>query len=106
MGISAEQRYPAGSWEAWAGFFAGYGQFSVEYRDAAGFTRFESRFIGSGATAGLRWPSNSSLSFFLRSGYLWLPAAGSWHGNLAGRMAKTYYDLSAPFGQSGIDWIF
>lgn len=106
VGIFAEQRYPGSSWEVTAGFFTGYGLFGVEYRDAVGYSRFESRFIGTGGTAGARWPTHTRLSFFLRSGYFWLPAAGAWHGTLAGKMAKTYYDLSAPFAQVGMDLLF
>jgi hypothetical protein len=103
-GITAEQRYGgSSSVEILAGFFAGLGQFQVEYRNAAGYTRFDSRFVGSGATAGLHWPANSSVSFLIRTGYLWLPAAGDWQGPLAGSIAKTYFDLSAPFGQAALD---
>jgi len=103
--LVAEQRYPGNGWEVTAGFIAGYGQFAVDYRGAA-YSRFESRFIGSGATAGLRWPTEARMSFFIRSGYLWLPANGAWHGDVSARMAKTYYDLSAPFAQAGADIIF
>ena len=105
VGLVAEQRYPGNGWEVTAGFFTGYGQFSVDYRGAA-YTRFDSRFVCSGATAGARWPTDGTMSFFIRSGYLWIPASGAWHGDLASKMAKTYYDLSAPFGQVGIDLMF
>lgn len=105
VALLAEQRYPGNGWEVTAGFLMGYGQFAVDYR-GLDYSRFESRFYGSGGTAGLRWPTEARLSFFIRSGYLWLPANGTWHGALSGKMAKTYYDLSAPFGQAGMDLVF
>jgi hypothetical protein len=106
VGLYAEQRYPANSWEVLAGFYAGYGQFAYEIRDPLGYSRFESRFPASGATAGFHWPRDSRLSFTLRSGYLWLPAAGAWHGPRAPQIAKTYFDLSAAFGQVGMELLF
>jgi hypothetical protein len=113
MGLFAEQRYPASSWELTAGFFVGYGDFSIEYRGPSSvipgsgfYSRFDSQFLGTGTLAGLRWPTASSISFFIRSGYFWFPATGSWHGDLAGKMSTTYFDLSAPFAQAGMDLKF
>jgi hypothetical protein len=106
IALIAEQRYPAASFEITAGFAALYGIYGAEMRDNGAYTRFESRFVGTGTVAGLRWPAQSKLSFFTRGGYFWLPASGDWNGTLRGRMAKTYYDLSAPVSQAGLDLIF
>lgn len=51
-GLLAEQRYSAGPIDILGGIFGGVGQYSVEYRNSSSLTRFESRFLASGITAG------------------------------------------------------
>src|SRR5258708_30694994 len=99
LGLFAEQRYPTGNWEFTAGFYLGYGQFNLEFRGPGSiitgsgyYSRYDSRFIATGSMAGLRWPTNGSVSFFLRSVYFWMPATSAWKGDLAGKMATTNFN--------------
>jgi hypothetical protein len=83
--LNLEQRYVNGSYEITGGLSADYGQLNGGLDDAAsgGLTRIESNLWGGSATAGIRWPVQSRLGFFVRSGYQWLQGDGIWHGVLA-----------------------
>jgi hypothetical protein len=103
-GLLAEQRYSAGPIDILGGVFAGVGQYSVEYRNSSSLTRFESRFLASGITAGVHYPVSSRLSFLLRSGYFWLPATGAWEGSYSSVLSSSsYFDLSAPFVEAELN---
>ena len=107
-GVVVEQRYSAGNWEFTGGLAAWLGSFSISLRDSGtgAYTRFESRFPAGGLTGAMRWPTHSHICFFLRTGYFWLPASGTWRGDLTPFMTKNSFDLNTTFTQSGLDLIF
>jgi len=98
--INLEQRYNQGSFEVTGGIGVDYGQFTGALDDAASgqLNRMESNLWGYSATAGLRWPAQSRLAFFLRTGYEWLQGDGVWHGALAseGRLGASHVNLDGP----------
>jgi hypothetical protein len=86
--LNMEQRYVQGAFLVTGGVGLDYGQFTggldnAQTPQGAQLTRMESNLWGYSGTAGLRWPAQSRLAFFLRSGYEWLQGDGRWHGQYA-----------------------
>jgi hypothetical protein len=98
--LNLEQRYSQGSFLVTGGVGVDYGQFSGGLDDASTgqLTRIESDLWGYSATAGVRWPTQGRLGFFVRSGYEWLQGDGTWHGALAdaGRLGGEHVNLGGP----------
>jgi|GEM_PF-4166185 hypothetical protein len=83
--LNMEQRYVQGAFLVTGGMGLDYGQFTggLDNAQTAQLTRLESNVWGYSATAGLRWPAQSRLAFFVRSGFEWMQGDGRWKGYYA-----------------------
>jgi hypothetical protein len=83
--LNMEQRYVQGAFLVTGGMGLDYGQFTgaLDNPQLGQMTRLESNLWGYSGTAGLRWPAQSRLAFFVRSGYEWLQGDGRWRGTFA-----------------------
>ena len=84
--LNMEQRYVQGAFLVTGGVGVDYGQFTggLDNAQTAQLTRMEGNLWGYSATAGLRWPAQSRLALFMRSGYEWMQGDGHWQGYYTG----------------------
>lgn len=101
--LAMEQTYPQGPLLITAGATVDHGSLFGRLVAPGGSSDVRVPLWGGGICAGIRWPRETKLGFFVRANYLWLSGQGDWQGDQAGALNNgggQKFDLGG-FGATG-----
>jgi hypothetical protein len=99
LGLAAftmEQAYPVSGFIFTVGGSLEAGQLDGSFIHGGAFTAVESPLFGYSLQAGVRWPAQTILSFFLRAGWEDLSGPGTWHGSFGSALGSSLFELGGP----------
>lgn len=104
--LALEQTYPNNTLLITGGATANFAELHGTLGGPGGHSSVRAPLWGGGVSAGVRWPRQTALGFFVRGSWLWLMGQGDWRGDQAHLLGSQRFDLSGPSVTSQIELSF